>query len=62
MLLLADYVVQTDRVIQTGVGLGSVLAVVCSWERNKSILAGVFSWFYVVYFALTRNPDETKKH
>lgn len=65
MMILADFVVQTDRVVQTGVGLGSVIAVVCSWERNKSILwailAGLFSWFYVFYFALTRNPDETKK-
>ena len=65
MLILADTVYQTGQVIQTGVGLGSVIAVVCSWERNKSILwailAGIFSWFYVIYFALTRNPDETKK-
>ncbi|MFO0919232.1 MAG: hypothetical protein U0872_13080 [Planctomycetaceae bacterium] len=65
MGILADYIVQADRVVQTGVGLGSVIAVVCSWERNKSILwailAGIFSWFYVIYFALTRNPDETRK-
>jgi hypothetical protein len=51
-------------VVQTGVGLGTVVAVACSWERNKSILwailAGVFSWFYIVYFALTRRPSEVK--
>lgn len=45
-----------------GVGLGTVLAVVCSWERNKSILwailAGWFSWLYVIYFAITRKPGE----
>lgn len=51
-------------IVQSGVGLGSVIAVVCSWERNRSILlaiiAGIFTWFYVIYFALTRRPDETK--
>jgi hypothetical protein len=65
MWLLADTVYQTREVIQTGAGLGSVIAVVCSWERNKSILwailAGILSWFYVIYFALTRSPDETRK-
>ena len=24
------------------------------------VLAGIFSWFYVIYFAITREPDETK--
>jgi len=46
-------------VVQTGLGLGSVLAVVCSWDRNRSILwailAGLFGWFYVIYFAITRD-------
>jgi hypothetical protein len=60
-LLLAD---QTTIVTQSGIGLGSVIAVVCSWQRNRSILwailAGIFSWFYVIYFALTRLPEEMK--
>jgi hypothetical protein len=48
-------------IIQTGAGLGSVIAVTCSWDRNRSILwailAGILSWLYVIYFALTRsNP------
>ena len=55
--------IQTETVTY-GVGLGSVIAVVCSWQRNRSILwaivAGIFSWFYVVYFAATRKPDERK--
>ena len=46
------------------IGLGSILAVVCSWQRNRSILwailAGILTWFYVIYFALTRRPDEVK--
>ena len=49
---------------QTGIGLGSALAIVCSWQRNRSILwaiiAGILSWFYVIYFALTRRRDEVK--
>ncbi|HVJ66392.1 MAG TPA: hypothetical protein VM510_00335 [Caulifigura sp.] len=51
-------------VTQAGITWGSVLAIVCSWERNKSIIlaaiAGLFSWLYVLYFALTRRPGETK--
>jgi hypothetical protein len=45
-----------------GISLGSAIAVVCSWQRNRSIflaiIAGIFSWFYVIYFAITRRPDE----
>lgn len=49
----------TNTVIKNGVGLGSVIAVVASWDRNKSILwaiiHGIFGWLYVLYFALTRD-------
>lgn len=62
-MLLADVDPQYI-VTQTGLGIGSVLAIVCSWQRNRSILwgilAGFLSWFYVVYFAITRRPDEKK--
>jgi hypothetical protein len=51
-----------NNAVNTGIGLGSAIAVVCSWQRNRSILwailAGIFSWFYVIYFAITRKPDE----
>ena len=64
MLMLAQIANQTSQVVETGIGLGSVIAVVCSWQRNRSILwailAGIFSWLYVLYFALTRQPDERK--
>jgi hypothetical protein len=54
----------TQAVAGGGLGLGSVIAVVCSWERNRSIrwaiLAGLLSWLYVLYFANTRTPDERK--
>jgi len=50
--------VVVNPVAQSGIGLGSAVAVVCSWDRNRSVLlaslAGLFSWFYVVYFVLTR--------
>lgn len=51
-----------NTAISSGIGLGSVLAVVVSWERNKSVLLaflhGIFSWLYVFYFVLTRKPEE----
>jgi hypothetical protein len=63
--LLAEVSRETvTTVSQSGLGLGSVIAVVCSWERNKSILfaiiSGLLSWIYVIFFALTREPQETK--
>lgn len=49
----------------TGIGLGAALAAVLSWERNRSILwaviAGLLGWFYVIYFAITRQPNEMPK-
>ena len=47
-----------STVIENGVSLGTVIAVVLSWHRNRSILwtilHGIFSWFYVIYYAITR--------
>jgi hypothetical protein len=63
-MLLAEVEVIRE-VTKSGIGLGSVIAVVCSWQRNRSIIfaivAGIFSWFYVIYFALTRKADEEMK-
>jgi hypothetical protein len=60
MLLIADVADQVIVTTQTGLGLGSVIAVVCSWDRNRSILwailAAILSWIYVIYFACTRTP------
>jgi hypothetical protein len=54
-----------NTAISGGIGLGSVLAVVVSWERNRSVLFaflhGIFSWLYVLYFVLTRKPEERKR-
>ena len=63
MILAVTETVQV--VTRSGIGLGSVIAVTCSWHRNRSILfaiiSGVLSWFYVIYFALTRRPDEVMR-
>lgn len=62
--LLAQIANQAGPVLQTGIGLGSAIAVVCSWHRNRSIfwaiVAGILGWLYVIYFALTRTADEVK--
>lgn len=45
--------------ISNGIGIGSAIAVVASWSRNKSVLwaiiHGILGWFYVVYYVLTRS-------
>jgi hypothetical protein len=57
--MIIAQVIQTGTAVQSGIGLGSAIAIVCSWDRNRSILwailAGILSWFYVIYFALTRD-------
>ena len=43
---------------KAGVSFGSALAIAISWSTHKSILwaiiHGIFSWLYVIYYALTR--------
>ena len=62
MLLLAT---TSQASVDVGVSLGTTLAVVCSWQRNRSllwaILHGLLSWFYVIYFAITRTDAERKR-
>jgi hypothetical protein len=44
--------------VRAGVGFGSALAIAISWSANHSILwaiiHGIFSWLYVIYYAVTR--------
>ncbi|MBI3111549.1 MAG: hypothetical protein HYZ01_08260 [Ignavibacteriales bacterium] len=51
-------VVNKTEVVKNGVGFGTALAIVISWSQHHSILwaiiHGVFSWLYVVYYAVTR--------
>ena len=48
----------TTSATRAGVGFGSALAITISWSLHKSILwaiiHGVLSWFYVIYYLLTR--------
>jgi hypothetical protein len=48
--------------VQGGIGLGTVIAVIASWSRNKSILwaiiHGILGWLYVIYFVLTRRENQ----
>ena len=41
---------------KVGVGFGSALAITISWSANHSIpwaiVHGIFSWFYVIYYAI----------
>ena len=45
-----------SEVVKTGISFGSALAIAISWSVNKSILwaiiHGIFSWLYVIYFAI----------
>lgn len=64
MLLLVTLTVHADDGISSksflkdGVSLGSVIAAVISWDRNKSILLviihALLSWIYVIYAAFTK--------
>ncbi len=51
-------VYKSKQVVKTGVGFGSALAIAISWSVHHSILwaiiHGIFSWVYVIYYALTR--------
>lgn len=47
-----------NRFVTSGVETGCVLAMILSWDRNHSILYallhGIFSWGYVLFYAVTR--------
>jgi hypothetical protein len=49
---------QQAEAARAGITFGTALAITISWSQNHSILwailHGIFSWFYVIYFAITR--------
>ncbi len=49
---------EKDDAVKNGITLGAALAVAISWSTHKSILwaivHGLLSWFYVIYYAITR--------
>ena len=50
--------IRSKAILDSALGVGSIIAVVASWSRNKSILwaivHGLMGWIYVVYFVFTR--------
>jgi hypothetical protein len=53
-----------QSVIINGISFGTVIAAITSWTRNRSVLLmvihGIFSWFYLLYFVLTRKKSERR--
>lgn len=45
-----------NSTVKNGIGLGSVIAIVISWSRNKSVLLailhGLLGWLYVIYYSI----------
>jgi hypothetical protein len=50
--------VETKQTVSQGLSMGSALAMILSWQHNASIfwaiVHGVCSWFYVVWYAVSR--------
>ena len=50
--------IKKSTTASTGISLGSAIAVTVSWSMYKSVLwaiiHGIFGWFYVIYFIITR--------
>ena len=55
---MAEQSLRSGEVVRNGISLGSAIAVTISWSLHKSLLwviiHGLLSWFYVIYYALTR--------
>ena len=49
---------ESNKGVGYGLSAGTALAMICSFSVNSSIiwaiLHGICSWFYVIYFAITR--------
>ena len=47
-----------EEATRAGISFGTALAIAISWSANQSVLwaiiHGLFSWFYVIFFVLTR--------
>lgn len=45
------------EIVYSGIGMGSALAMILSFDKWHSILwailHGIFGWFYVIYYVLT---------
>ena len=50
------------NLLETPIKIGSILAMIISWSRNKSILIAIihcfFGWLYVIYYYLGKDEEE----
>jgi hypothetical protein len=57
--------VESLNFFMTPIKIGSVLAIVISWSRNKSILLALihcfFGWLYVIYYYVGKREDENEE-
>jgi hypothetical protein len=64
LLVIALHSTTTTTGISLAGAAGVSLAVVCSWTRNRSVLwaflAGILSYFYVIYWIMTREDNERR--
>ncbi len=55
-LMVSKILIYRNEIARSGITFGSALAIAISWSLNKSILwaifHGLFSWLYVIYYAL----------
>ena len=51
-------IIKKKTVVKDGLSFGSAMAIAVSYTTHQSILwailHGIFGWFYVLYFVLTR--------
>jgi len=49
-------IINNNSSSSSGIGIGTVIAIILSWTTNHSILwailHGIFSWFYVIYWVI----------
>ncbi len=52
----------TNVTVGSGIGIGTIIAIVASWSRNHSVLwaivHGMLGWLYVIYYIVTRSDYE----
>lgn len=55
-MMVNKILIYRNEIARSGITFGSALAIAISWSLNKSILwaifHGLFSWLYVIYYAL----------
>ncbi len=51
------------NLLETPIKIGSILAMIISWSRNRSILMALihcfFGWLYVIYYYLGKDEEKS---